>query len=97
MYVFDGGRHWSDAADDDGSSGMGAICMANLGREWHRCDVYSCGCHIFRALCMALLDGGGGAQRCKLVRERKMAMIEQLPGQGETGFNRSQRKTAQTS
>jgi hypothetical protein len=25
-----------DAADDDGSSGMGAICMVYLGRDWHR-------------------------------------------------------------
>ena len=38
MYDFDGGRHWSD-----GSSGMGAICMAYLGRDWYRRDVHSCG------------------------------------------------------
>jgi hypothetical protein len=45
MYDFHGSRHWSDVSDDDGSSGMGAICMAYLGRDWHRCDAYSCGCH----------------------------------------------------
>jgi hypothetical protein len=33
MYDFDGGRHWSDVADDVGSSDMGAICMAYLGRD----------------------------------------------------------------
>ena len=36
--TFDWGRHWSD-----GSSGMGAICMAYLGRDWYRRDVHSCG------------------------------------------------------
>jgi hypothetical protein len=35
MYDFDGGRHWSDAADD-GSIGMGATCMVYLRRDRHR-------------------------------------------------------------
>ena len=43
MYDFDRGRHWSDVADDDGSSGMGVICMAYL--DLHSCGSRDGGCH----------------------------------------------------
>jgi hypothetical protein len=58
MYDFDGGRHWSNVADDNGSSGMGAACMACLDGDWHRRVTHSCGCRDYGAICMAFLDGG---------------------------------------
>jgi hypothetical protein len=52
MYDFDGGRHWSDVTEDDGTSGMGAFW------DKHRHDVHSGGSGDYVTICMAFLDGG---------------------------------------
>jgi hypothetical protein len=59
MYDFDRGRHWSDATDDEGSSGMGWICDAYLDGEGHGFDVHCRGGRDYRALRRPVLDGGG--------------------------------------